>query len=75
MIGATAAGVGQRQIAAIRRSRMLTGLAQVACDEGLANVTVAKIVDRAGVSRRTFYETFSDVGEQVASSLRLDGAG
>ena len=32
----------------------------VASEHGAANVSVAEVVERSGVSRRTFYETFSD---------------
>ena len=35
-------------------------MVEVDTERGAANVTVAHIVDRAGVSRRTFYELFSD---------------
>jgi AcrR family transcriptional regulator/DNA-binding MarR family transcriptional regulator len=39
---------------------MLTATAEVAAERGAANMTVAQIVKRAGVSRRTFYEVFDD---------------
>lgn len=32
----------------------------VACERGVGNVSVAEIVQRSGVSRRTFYEQFDD---------------
>ncbi len=51
---------GYRQVSGIQRTRLLTALAQVCAEHGAANVTVAHIVERAGVSRRTFYELFSD---------------
>ena len=38
----------------------LGAIAQVAAERGAANVTVARIVARAGISRRTFYELFED---------------
>ncbi|HEV3093636.1 MAG TPA: TetR family transcriptional regulator [Solirubrobacteraceae bacterium] len=44
----------------IQRARLLTALAQACAEHGATNVTVAHIVERAGVSRRTFYELFSD---------------
>jgi AcrR family transcriptional regulator len=49
-----------RQVSGIQRTRLLTALAQVCVERGATNVTVAHIVERAGVSRRTFYELFSD---------------
>ena len=53
-------GAHSRQVSGIQRTRLLTAMAQVCAEHGAANVTVAHIVERAGVSRRTFYELFSD---------------
>ncbi|HVA19167.1 MAG TPA: TetR family transcriptional regulator [Solirubrobacteraceae bacterium] len=53
-------GSVHEQVSGIQRTRLLTALAQVCAEHGAANVTVAHIVERAGVSRRTFYELFSD---------------
>jgi AcrR family transcriptional regulator/DNA-binding MarR family transcriptional regulator len=39
---------------------MLAAMAEVSAERGAANVTVAHVVARSGVSRRTFYELFSD---------------
>jgi AcrR family transcriptional regulator len=44
----------------IQRGRILAALVEVARDRGAAKVTVAHIVARSGVSRRTFYELFDD---------------
>jgi AcrR family transcriptional regulator len=48
------------QIAEVQRARMLAALVEVANEHGAANVTVAHVVARSGVSRRTFYELFED---------------
>ncbi len=48
------------RVAEIQRQRILGAMAQVAAERGAANVTVAHIVARAGISRRTFYELFED---------------
>ncbi len=40
--------------------RLLFAIAQVVAEKGYANATVADIVDRASVSRSTFYEQFAD---------------
>jgi AcrR family transcriptional regulator len=53
-------GTPREQLAEIQRARILSGLTSVARERGAGNVTVASIVARAGVSRRTFYELFSD---------------
>jgi AcrR family transcriptional regulator len=48
------------RVAEIQRQRIIGAMAEVAADKGAANVTVAHIVARAGISRRTFYEIFED---------------
>ncbi|MGH2911247.1 MAG: TetR/AcrR family transcriptional regulator [Solirubrobacteraceae bacterium] len=70
MTTAGAGGANQSPLAAIQRSRMLIAAEQVACDEGAANLSVAKVVERAGVSRRTFYEGFSDIHDCLLAVLR-----
>jgi AcrR family transcriptional regulator len=44
----------------IQRARILAAMVEVSAERGAGNVTVAHIVERAGVSRRTFYELYSD---------------
>jgi AcrR family transcriptional regulator len=39
---------------------MLRAVAEAVADKGYAHVTVADVISRAGVSRETFYEHFSD---------------
>jgi AcrR family transcriptional regulator len=51
---------GHAQLAQIQRSRILAAMVSVACERGAANVTVADVTARSGVSRRTFYELFAD---------------
>lgn len=53
-------GLERERVTDIQRARMLAAMAEVACERGAANVTVAHVVERAGVSRRTFYELFDD---------------
>jgi AcrR family transcriptional regulator len=43
-----------------QRGRLLFAIAQVVAERGYAAATVADIVDRASVSRSTFYEQFPD---------------
>ncbi len=47
-------------VAESQRGRLLFAIAQVVAEKGYAAVTVADIVDRASVSRSTFYEQFED---------------
>jgi AcrR family transcriptional regulator len=56
-------GQGVEGIVEIQRARLLSAMIMVACERGPAKVTVAHVVERAGVSRRTFYELFDD-GEE-----------
>ena len=44
----------------IQRARILAALVEVARERGAGGVTVAHVVARSGVSRRTFYELFED---------------
>jgi AcrR family transcriptional regulator/DNA-binding MarR family transcriptional regulator len=48
------------RVSEIQRQRILIGMADVVAERGAPTVTVAHIVARSGVSRRTFYELFSD---------------
>ena len=49
-----------RRVLEIQRARILAAMVEVSAERGAANVTVAHVVQRAGVSRRTFYELFTD---------------
>jgi AcrR family transcriptional regulator len=53
-------GGGRSGVAEIQRVRMIAALIDVARERGVGGVTVAHIVARSGVSRRTFYEIFTD---------------
>src|SRR6478672_6443881 len=43
-----------------QRERMLDAVVAAVAEKGYAEMTVADVVARAGVSRRTFYEQFDD---------------
>jgi AcrR family transcriptional regulator len=53
--------VGRERLVEIQRARMLAAMVEVCADRGVANCTVADVVSRSGVSRRTFYEVFDDI--------------
>jgi AcrR family transcriptional regulator/DNA-binding MarR family transcriptional regulator len=55
-----APSLGRERLIDIQRARVLAATVEVSSERGAGNVTVAHIVERAGVSRRTFYEFFSD---------------
>jgi AcrR family transcriptional regulator len=75
--------LGPGRVLKIQRSRILAAMVEESAERGAANVSVAHVVGRAGVSRRTFYEIFSDredcflgaFDEGIARALRyaLDG--
>lgn len=44
----------------LRRERILDAAADVVAERGVARASVVNVVDRAGVSRRAFYDSFQD---------------
>jgi AcrR family transcriptional regulator len=52
--------LGREHVVEIQRARILAAMVEVSAQRGAGNATVAHVVDRAGISRRTFYELFSD---------------
>lgn len=75
--GATVASVndrstrelGREHVAEIQRARLLAAMIDVCAERGSADVTVAHVVERAGVSRRTFYEIYGDREECFLEAL------
>jgi AcrR family transcriptional regulator/DNA-binding MarR family transcriptional regulator len=51
---------GELRVLEIQRARILAAMVEASAEHGAANVTVAHVVQRAGVSRRTFYELYPD---------------
>lgn len=62
-------GVRRERVADIQRARLLTAMAEACLVHGVGNVTVAHVVKQAGVSRRTFYEIFSDIQDCFLSTF------
>ncbi len=52
--------LGQLRIAEIQRTRILSAMLDTATELGAGHLSVADVVERSGVSRRTFYELFAD---------------
>jgi AcrR family transcriptional regulator len=46
-----------------QRARMLEAMVQAVAEKGYAHVAVADVIQRAGVSRKTFYEQFANKEE------------
>ena len=53
-------GLPRGQVTEIQRSRMLTAAVQTVIEVGYARMTVAQVIGRARVSRKTFYDVFLD---------------
>jgi AcrR family transcriptional regulator/DNA-binding MarR family transcriptional regulator len=47
-------------VSEIQRTRILGAAVEVVCERGASEATVGRVVARAGMSRRTFYELFTD---------------
>jgi AcrR family transcriptional regulator len=53
---------GREHVAELQRARIVAAMVELVRERGVPNVTVAHVVARSGVSRRTFYEQFEDRG-------------
>jgi hypothetical protein len=51
-------GHGNDRIVAIQHARIVAAMVAVVAEHGAAGATVSRVVGRASVSRRTFYELF-----------------
>jgi AcrR family transcriptional regulator len=59
----------REEVLASQRGRMLTAVADAVAEKGFARMSVADIIKRAGVSRETFYEQFSDKEDCFLAAL------
>jgi AcrR family transcriptional regulator len=57
------------QVLEVQRARILSAMVEVVLEQRTANVSVAHVVSRAGVSRRTYYELFADREECFLAAL------
>jgi AcrR family transcriptional regulator len=55
--------LSREQVAANQRVRLVSALVEVVGEQGYAGATMAQVVERAGVSRRAFYELFANLEE------------
>jgi AcrR family transcriptional regulator len=51
---------GRGDVVQLQRARIVSAMVDVVAERGVARSTVAHVVARSGVSRRTFYELFDD---------------
>ena len=52
-------GLSREEVAASQRARLLLGVTEAMTEKGFVGTSVADILQRAGVSRETFYQQFS----------------
>ncbi len=62
-------GAVREQLADLQRGRIVAATFDVVAQRGAGSVTVAHVVKRSGVSRRTFYENFSDREDCLLASF------
>src|SRR6185437_3859633 len=63
-------GLGARgHVTEIQRARMIAAMIDVVSERGRSDATVAHVVSRSGVSRRTFYEVFEDFEDCFLAAL------
>jgi AcrR family transcriptional regulator/predicted transcriptional regulator len=60
---------GRGHVTEIQRARMIAAMIDVVSARTRANATVAHVVARSGVSRRTFYEVFEDFEDCFLAAL------
>ena len=53
-------GLPRQLVEASQRQRLVHGVTLAVADKGFAGATITDITDRAGVSKKTFYEHFAD---------------
>jgi len=62
-------GAVREQLSDLQRARIVSATFDVVAQRGAGNVTVAHVVERSGVSRRTFYENFEDREDCLLASF------
>jgi AcrR family transcriptional regulator len=60
-------GLPRGQVSEIQRSRMLSAAAKAVEEVGYARLTVAQVIARARVSRKTFYDLFDQAVDQLSA--------
>src|SRR4051794_13367497 len=62
-------------VAESQRERLLVAMADATAAKGYANVAVADVIERAGVSRRSFYEHFANKEDAFLAAYDAGVAG
>jgi AcrR family transcriptional regulator len=61
-------GLTREQVRNVQRERLLRAFTELLAEDGYANVRIAWVCERAGVSNATFYELFSSKEECVCAA-------
>ena len=64
-------GLSREVVRASQELRILVATAEVVAEKGYADATVAAIVERAGVSSKTFYELYADKEEAFLATYAV----
>lgn len=64
-------GLSPEAVSESQRSRILTAMVEVTAERGYADCRIADVIAYAGVSRKTFYELFSDKEECFLAAYDL----
>ncbi len=62
-------GLAPEAVAESQRTRILAGVAAAVAEHGYANTSIADVIARAGVSRKTFYEQFAGKDDCFAEAV------
>jgi AcrR family transcriptional regulator len=62
-------GSARTQVSHAQRTRIVSAMVQLACDQGVESATATKVIRLARVSRRTFYELFEDRDDCLAGAI------
>jgi AcrR family transcriptional regulator len=64
-------GLSRGEVLESQRARMLDAICQAVAEKGYAQTSVADVIERAGVSRETFYEHFAGKEECFLAAYEL----
>ncbi len=67
-------GLSREEVVASQRTRMLQAMADAVAEQGYAGTSVADVLERAGVSRETFYEQFGSKQDCFLDAFDAAGA-
>ena len=67
--------IRRTDVSELQSSRLITAVIDVVAGVGFAQLTVTRVIDRAKVSRKTFYDLFSDREDAFLAALEQETSG